>query len=197
MAEFFNPEGTNQTPAKVTPIHEKPSIRQNPFYQAIVTDIMIPTAMNTIYDIGHSLLNRFCYGSFSSRRGGYRAGRGEAWTSYDAYYKEDKRRTEGTVVAVGAKNRSDPYRGNAAATIYPFADLAEIDVAMDEMTERLMASGKLTVADMYDIAQISGMPVTANDFGWTELSKVKRSRDPLYPDRWVIVMPKPFNVRNI
>ena len=104
MAEFFNPEGTNQTPAKVTPINERQSIRQNPFYQAIVTDIMIPTAMNTIYDIGHSLLNRICYGSFSSRRGGYRAGRGETWTSYDAYYKEDKRRTEGTVVAVGAKN---------------------------------------------------------------------------------------------
>lgn len=192
MADLLVPNENS----KAVAIQESKSMRDNPFYQAIVKDIIVPTAMNTLYDIGHSLLNRLCYGSFSNRKGGYRAGRDDGYISYNTYYKDD-RRSQPERTYSSSSNRADPYRGRADATVFSFADLFEVETALDEMATRLQCAHKLTVADMYDIAQVSSMPTTAHNFGWTDISKVQKSRDPNAPDRWIIVMPKPKDIRNI
>lgn len=192
--DLYSSGDSNVQKAIVTPINEKKSVRDNPFYGAVVSDIIVPTVKDMMYNIGHSLLNYACYGSFGSR-GGRRAGVNSDYVSYNAYYRDDRaRKVEHVNVP---QQRADKYRGRADATIYSFPDLFAVEHALDEMAERLAYSHKLTVADMYDIADVSGAPITAENYGWTDISKAQKSRDPQEPSGWIIKMPTPKDVRNI
>lgn len=139
----------------------------------IVTDVLIPAIKNTILDIITDSANMFFGGSGRSKRGS-----SGSKISYRNFYEQ--RDTRGRVSESKTSTRFD-YNDIV------FDSRGEAQAALDQMEDVISEYGFVTVADFYDMADLS-QPYTSNKYGWTNVrnAEVLRLRDGGY----IIKLPK-------
>ena len=140
----------------------------------ILMDVLVPTIKKAIVDIVSDGISMIFFGGAGSRKG--RAGGSKI--SYSSFYE----------------NRDDSRYSNArpSTSRFDYEDLefdtrGEAEAVLDEMANCIETYGFVTVADMYDIADVTH-PYTSAKYGWTNLStaEVSRCRNGAY----IIKLPK-------
>ena len=137
----------------------------------IVGDVLIPAAKKAISDIVTNGIDMILYGETGRTKKRNSAG----YISYNDYSSKDRDRR----YADSSKSRYD-YDDIL------FETRGEADAVIDQMGAVIDQYNVVTVADMYDMADLTA-PYTSNKYGWTSIrdARVERVRD-----GYVIKMPK-------
>lgn len=137
----------------------------------ILSDVIVPAAKKLISDIVRDGIDMILYGS--SGRGNRSSG---SKISYSNYYDRDRR----------PSSNNNVVRPRFDYEVLTFETRGEAEAIRDGMDDVIERYGFVTVADMYDMAQLTA-PFTANKYGWTNIrnAEVVRSRD-----GYVIKLPK-------
>ena len=135
----------------------------------ILQDVIIPAAKRILDDVIVGSLRMFLYGDRGGSGGGGRTNASKV--SYRSYYeRENDRRRESTPSRVRSgfdcNNISFETRGDAEAVL-------------NEMENCIEQYDMVSVADLYDLADVSITNPSANRYGWTNLAtaQIVRERD--------------------
>lgn len=144
----------------------------------IVNDLIIPSAKNLLGDILHNTVDMLFFGKSSgtrARSGGRRADVGHV--SYRSYY-DDKRED---------RRERSTYSSRFSYDDITFDYKQDADAVLEQMKDIIDTYDLVRVLDLYDLAGVGPAPHTANNFGWTNLSRayVDRTRD-----GYIIKLPK-------
>ena len=128
----------------------------------IVRDVLIPAAKKAVYDIITNGIDMILYGG---------SGRGKSKStvdkvSYRSYYDSPKDRFSSSETKI---NRGFEYDDII------FESRGEAEAARIQMNEIIDRYGVVTVADLYDMADLSA-PYTSNKYGWTSVRNVEIGR---------------------
>ena len=131
--------------------------RANDIKNYVVGDVLVPSAKKTLFDIIKLGAEMFLFGESTGRRGDGRSGAPKI--SYRDFYgrREDDRRP--TVSRPTSRFDYDDII---------FESRGDATVVLDLMQGAIDTYGVVTVADMYDMANLTE-PYTANRYGWTSL----------------------------
>ena len=143
----------------------------------IVLDVLIPSVKKAVWDIIAGGLEMILFG-------GKRDSKSTASkVSYSSYYKDKNR------------SRDDGPKSHIG---YDFSDIildtrGEAEEILMRMDELVSVYGVVSVADFYDLANISGS-YTDNKYGWTDIrnASIIRSRD-----GYIIKLPKALPINSI
>ena len=145
----------------------------------IISDVIIPTIKNTIWDAFTNSLDMILYGKTGHKRA---SAPGSSRASYVSYNKYSDNRN-GRVSEEPRRSRYD--FGNISFTSKADADevLRQMDAILDEYKI-------VTVVDLYDLVGVTG-EYTDSKYGWTNLrnATVGRGRDGYY-----LNLPKPLPI---
>ena len=136
----------------------------------LIMDVLVPTIKKTILSTIDMILN-----------GGtptYTSGRsvGGSKISYGRFYDNP-----------GSRRVNEPVRSRFDYDELCFQTRGDAEAVLDEMHNTIERYGFVTVAAMYDMADVSAPPYTSNNFGWTSV----RSADVIRTnDGYVIKPPK-------
>lgn len=131
----------------------------------VLIDILVPAIKKAVSDIVTNGIDMILYGG--SNPNGKKAGSSKI--SYTNYYDR----------------RDDHHRPSSATTRARFdyddiifSSRGEAEAVREEMNNVIERYGFVTVADMYDMAELS-QPYTSNKYGWTSIrtAEVVRVRD--------------------
>lgn len=136
----------------------------------IVDDLIIPTVKRTIVDAIKNSAEMIFLGKVSDSGRG-RSGGG--YVSYRDYGRRDERKSSDTRSSFDYDEIRFEYRGDAEAVL-------------DQMIDMIDRYGIATVADMYDMADMTA-PYTSNRYGWTSLRTADVAR---VSDGYIIRLPK-------
>lgn len=141
----------------------------------IFIDVLVPAIKKAISDIVTDGIDMILYGgSGGDRRRKSSADR----VSYRNYY-DDQRGGRGSGSRFDSRNRFD-YDDIV------FNTRGEAELARQQMVELIDRYGFVTVADMYDMADLTA-PYTANSYGWMNI----RSAEPVrVRDGYILKLPK-------
>lgn len=135
----------------------------------ILMDVLVPTIKKAIVDIVTDGVNMIFMGGTSRSRTS-----SGSKVSYRNYYDR----------------REDDYRDRGRSR-FDFDDIlfdnrGEAEAVLDQMADMIDRYGRVTVADMYDMADLSH-PFTANNYGWEAIGSAR-----VVPTRdgYVIKLPK-------
>lgn len=145
-----------------------------------VRDVVIPTAKKAISDIISNGIDIILYGE----GGRNRRSSGQNRVSYRDFYVEG-----------GRPNRPDRSERRGQVADYDdiiFDSRADADAVLDQMIEIVSSYGKISVADMYDIAHVSTNNFSLNNYGWYDLSGCRSVRE---RDGYVLRLPRPVAFR--
>jgi hypothetical protein len=133
----------------------------------IFMDVLVPAVKKAIYDIVTNGIDMFLYGG----KGGNKASSSGAKVSYRNYYDQ--------------KNNPS-YRGSENVRNHNgfeyddivFSNRGEAEAVKQQMMSTIGRYGVVTVADLYDMADLSA-PYTSQKYGWMDVSnaEVRRERD--------------------
>lgn len=138
----------------------------------VVSDVIIPAAKKLIYDIVKDGIDMLLYGT-SGNSGRSTVG---SKVSYSKMYDDPRDRRSSTT----SKSRFD-----FDDLVFESRGVAEaVRAQMQEVIERY---GFVTVADMYDMADVT-QPYTSNKYGWINISSSEIVR---IRDGYIIKLPKP------
>ena len=139
----------------------------------VVTDVLIPTIKDTIWDILTNTLDMFLFNGSKEHR---RRGKSAPKISYRDYY--DSKNDRGRKYEVRDRFDYDDLE---------FDSRGEADAVLTGMLETIDTYGVVSVSDMYDMADVTA-PYTGNRYGWTSLrnAEVVRVRGNAY----IIKLPK-------
>ena len=137
----------------------------------IVMDVLIPTIKKAVSDIIKNGIDMILYGSVSPTRSNSTANR----ISYSKYYDDNRNTVRDSRAKSGF--RSDDII---------FDNRGEAEIVLSRMDELIDTYGIVTIADLYDLAGVTG-DYTTNNYGWTNIrsAEVVRVRD-----GYIIKMPK-------
>jgi hypothetical protein len=137
----------------------------------LLTDWVVPTVKKAILGALDMILNGG-RSSYSGRQSGSKV----TYRSYGKYYDDPgyERRSAGT-----ARPRFD-YDDIV------FANRGEAEAVREEMDNVIERYGFVTVADMYDMAELP-QPYTSNKFGWTSIRNAEVVRD---REGYILKLPK-------
>lgn len=137
----------------------------------IIFDVLVPTIKKTVFDVVTDSLDMILNGGTgkSKTRSGNKI-------SYRNYY-DDK--------------RDDRDRGGRVRSRFDYDDLifdsrGECEAVREQMVDLIDRYGFVTVADMYDMADIPA-PYTSNKYGWTNVRTAETVR---VRDGYVLKLPK-------
>lgn len=138
----------------------------------VFMDVLVPAIKKAISDIVTDGIDMILYGG--SHSGKHKSGNK---VSYRSYYndKRDDRQDN----SYRARNRFD-YDDLI------FDSRAECEAVREQMVDLIDAYGFVTVADMYDMADIPA-PYTSNKYGWTNIRTAETVR---VRDGYVLKLPK-------
>ena len=147
----------------------------NSVWETILMDVLVPSFKKLISEGITTAADLFIYGE-SRGRG---RSRSDSKVSYRSYYDDrygDRRDSDTREVR---RNRFD-------FDDLLFDDRGTAEIVLDHMHDTIKRYGFVTVADMYDMADVTA-PYTSNKYGWTNLrtADVKRVRD-----GYIIELPK-------
>lgn len=140
----------------------------------IVTDVLIPAVKKLIYDIFTDGIDMVLYGG--SGRGKKHSGISDKISYRNYYDRRDDRR---------------PSDDRRARSRFDYDDIlfetrGEAEAVRDQMEDVIDRYGFVTVADMYDMAELSA-PYTSNKYGWTSI----RNAEPVRTrDGYILKLPK-------
>ena len=137
----------------------------------VVMDVLIPTIKKAVSDIIKNGIDMILYGSVSPTRSNSTANR----ISYSKYYDDNRNTVRDSRAKSGF--RSDDII---------FDNRGEAEIVLSRMDELIDTYGIVTIADLYDLAGVTG-DYTTNNYGWTNIrsAEVVRVRD-----GYIIKMPK-------
>ena len=138
----------------------------------MITDVLIPTIKDTIWDILTNTLDMFLFNGTKDHR---KRGKSSPKISYRDYY--DSKNDRG---------RNYEIRDRFDYDDLEFDSRGEADAVLTGMLETIDQYGVVSVADMYDMADVTA-PYTGNRYGWTSLrnAEVVRVRN-----AYIIKLPK-------
>ena len=134
-----------------------------------VTDMAVPFVKKSIITIIDMILNGGTPTYTSGRGGGSKV-------SYGRYFDSPR-----------SVRHSEPARTRFDYDDILFETRGEAEAVLEEMCNVIEQYDFVTVADMYDMADISNPPYTANKFGWLSLRSAEVLRT---HDGYVIKLPK-------
>lgn len=125
----------------------------------VLMDVLVPTIKKAIVDIVSDGINMIFFGGTAPRKNGSTTPR----VSYRDHYNNQNNRYSRSYEQQESRfdygDLSFPTRGDAVAVL-------------DEMNNCISKYGFVTVADMYDIADVTH-PYTSAKYGWTNLSSAE------------------------
>ena len=140
----------------------------------IFMDVLVPAIKKAISDIVTDGISMILYGETGGRKS---SSRSSNKVSYRSYYDE----------------RRDGRRDNdvRARTRFDYDDIVfetrgEAELVREQMVEMIDRYGFVTVADMYDMADLTS-PYTSNKYGWTNIRSAEAVR---IRDGYILKLPK-------
>lgn len=134
----------------------------------IVMDVLIPSIKKAISDIVTNGIDMMLYGESGRNR---RSSTGSK-ISYGSYYNRDR----------DDRRRDSGYRGKTS--VYDYDDIlfdtrGDAEAVLDAMYDIIDTYGVVSVADFYELADVSSDNFAANKYGWSSLegSRVMRMRN--------------------
>lgn len=142
----------------------------------ILMDVLVPTIKKAIVDIVSDGISMIFFGGTGSRT----KRSGTSKISYTNFYDQRNERAYTSSSARSSGSRFD-YED------LEFDTRGEADAVLDEMCNCIEKYGFVTVADMYDIADVTH-PYTSAKYGWTNLATAEVSR--CRSGSYIIKLPK-------
>lgn len=145
----------------------------------IFMDVLVPAIKKAIYDIVTNGIDMFLYGG----KGSNKSGSSGTKVSYRNYYEQ----------------RNNPsYRGSETAKNHNgfeyddiiFDNRGEAEAVKQQMMATIARYGVVTVADLYDMADLSA-PYTSQKYGWMDVSSAEAKRE---RDGYVLKLPRPVPI---
>lgn len=127
----------------------------------VFLDVLVPAIKKAISDIVTDGIDMILYGESRHRKGSS----GGSKISYRKFY--DERDSHDRPYA-----KSNPERSRFDSDEIIFESRGEAEAALEEMGHVIERYGFVTVADMYDMAQLS-QPYTSNRYGWMNLGSAE------------------------
>lgn len=147
----------------------------NKVKERLIKDVIISNAKRALFDIITNGADAIIYGGKGSRKrpDGTRV-------SYRTYYEDDRRDNSGTT-----------YTGRS---IYNFENLlfdkrSDADAVLDSMQDMIDQFGMVSVADLYDLADVNIDNTTASNYGWKSIATAKAVAT---PDGYILSLTKPI-----
>lgn len=132
----------------------------------IIQDVVIPAAKRIIDDVVVGSLRMILFGE---RGGSGRGGHTNASkVSYRSYYERENGRRD----SAPSRVRSGFDYDNIT-----FETRGDAEAVLNEMEAIIEQFDMVSVADLYDLADVSTSNYSANRYGWTNLSTAKIERD--------------------
>ena len=137
----------------------------------VVTEVLIPTIKNTIWDALTNSLDMILYGETG----------------------HSKKRSSGGYVSYSSisSNRRDNRSESRVRTRFDYDDITfetrgDAEAVLEQMDDVIDRYGIVTVADMYDMADLTA-PYTSNKYGWTSINSAEVVR---VRDGYILKLPK-------
>lgn len=146
----------------------------------VIMDVLIPTIKNAIEDVVTNGIRMILRGETSARNTKKSTA---SKVSYRDYY-DDKRDDD--------RNRSNSNsRSSFSYDEIIFDSRGEAEEALTRMDELLDTYGKVSVADLYDLADLT-WEYTYSSYGWTNLGSARVVRE---RDGYSIKLPRPIPIK--
>lgn len=139
----------------------------------IFMDVLVPAIKKAISDIVTDGVAMILYGETGGRKT-----KSSSRVSYRSYYddRRDDRRDRDRFESRGRFDYDDVV----------FESRGEAELVREQMVELIERYGFVTVADMYDMADLTA-PYTANKYGWTNIRNAESVR---VRDGYILKLPK-------
>jgi hypothetical protein len=130
----------------------------------IFTDIVVPTAKKLVYEAFTTAVEMFLYGESRGRKSGTNASR----VSYRSYYNEDRR-----------ERPTNRTRSSFDYDDIIFDNRGDAEAVLSAMEDNIEEYGMVSIADLYEFADVSTNNYMLGKYGWTNLrsADVVRVRD--------------------
>lgn len=142
----------------------------------ILRDVIIPKVRNMLHDIGAEAWDSFW--GISGRSSNRPVASRVSYTSYDKYSRRGN----------DAQDRRPRQRTGVDYDDIVFSSRGDAEVVLDRMDELCDQYQAVSVADMYELADVSNDNYTLNKYGWTDIHEAKIVR--LSGGDYTIKMPK-------
>lgn len=144
----------------------------------IWSDTIIPAIKNLIYDMTVGSIEMGLYGTNNGRKS---RNKNKSVVSYQGFYNKDKH-----------ERPSDVRRERISVDDLIFQSRGEAEDVLSALVDEIDEYGSVSVASLYDAANVSEYDFTANDFGWENLASARVDR---VRDGYIIVLPKPRSLK--
>lgn len=148
----------------------------NSVKEHLIKDVLFPNIQKLLYDTITNGADTIIYGGKgkNKRSDGTRV---PYWRSYDS--------------GSGSNNEKSTYSGRG---IYNFENLLfekkqDAEAVLDSMQEIIDQFGVVSVADLYDLADVTIDNTTASNYGWKSIASAKSVAT---PDGWILSLSKPI-----
>lgn len=145
----------------------------------VLHDLIIPYTKNLIGDIFHNTVDMMLYGRNSGGRSRTTRRSDIGHVSYRDYYddRRDDRRETGR----------STYNSRFSYDDIKFEYRTDAEAVLEQMKDIIDTYDLVRVLDLYDLAGAGPAPHTANNYGWTNLSRAYVDR---VRDGYIIKLPK-------
>lgn len=140
----------------------------------IFMDVLVPAIKKAVSDIVTDGISMILYGDTGGRKS---SSRSSSKVSYRSYY--DDRRD-------GRRDSESRTRTRFDYDDIVFETRGEAELVREQMVEMIDRYGFVTVADMYDMADLTS-PYTSNKYGWTNIRSAEAVR---IRDGYILKLPK-------
>lgn len=139
----------------------------------ICMDVLVPAIKKAISDIVTDGIDMILYGGSGSGRKTKPSNN----VSYRNYYESPRN---------SMPSRNDPQRSRFDYDDIVFESRGEAELVREQMVDMIERYGFVTVADMYDMADLTS-PYTSNKYGWTNIRSAEAVR---VRDGYILKLPK-------
>lgn len=141
----------------------------------IIMDVLIPAIKKAVSDIVTNGIDMILYGESGRTKSGSTASK----VSYRNYYEKPN-------------ERRSTYNSSASRGGFDYEDIifntrGDAETVLDAMNEVISRYGVISVADLYDLSDVSMDNYTANKYGWTDISGCKTVR---VRDGYILKLPR-------
>lgn len=146
----------------------------NSIKEHLIKDVLFPNIIKLLYDTITNGANTILYGG-KGKRTSSNGTQVSYWRSYDS----------------GSNGEKSTYSGRG---IYNFENLLferkqDAEAVLDSMQEIIDQFGVVSVADLYDLADVAIDNTTASNYGWKSIASAKSVAT---PDGWILSLSKPI-----
>lgn len=139
----------------------------------IIEDVLIPTIKNAVSEMVRNGIDILLFGEV--RKGGNNRSTASK-VSYTNYYNGDS-----------STRNSDRSSNNCSYDDIIFPSRGDAEVVLDGLNEIIQAYGFASVADLYELANITSGNYTYANYGWTEIINISPAR---VPEGYILRLPR-------